>query len=65
MEQQRSMSKEPRFSVGQKITRSGVPGEVRGIFYSRRGKILYAVEYMSGVFRICREGQMRLPGEEE
>jgi hypothetical protein len=65
MELLKSMSKDPRFAIGQKITRAGVPGEVRGIFYSRRGKVLYAVEYMSGVFRICREGQLRLPGEEE
>lgn len=53
----------PSFEIGDKvIRRSGSmnrPAEVRGVFESRRGKIMLALEYDSELFRIVRTQQVK------
>jgi len=56
--EQNSPTNEPIFAIGDKVLRGDIPGEVRAIFTSRRGKTLYVVEYLSGVFRTCRPSQL-------
>ena len=58
MEQNPSSQTEPVFAIGDKVLRGDIPGEVRARFTSRRGKTLYIVEYLSGVFRTCRPSQL-------
>lgn len=55
---------EPWFELGDRVLRGDVPGEVRARFTSRRGKVLYVVEYMTGVFRVCRASQLELKEKE-
>lgn len=48
-----------KFKIGEKVIRGGdIPGEVRAIFTSKKGRLNYVVEYLSGVQRICRENQL-------
>jgi hypothetical protein len=56
--EQNQLRNEPIFAIGDKVLRGDIPGEVRAIFTSRRGKTLYVVEYLSGVFRTCRPSQL-------
>jgi hypothetical protein len=58
MAQRLQSQTDPIFTIGDKVLRDDIPGEVRAIFTSRRGKTLYVVEYMTGVFRTCRASQL-------
>ena len=62
-ERSREMSDKLRLKIGDLvIRRSGSmsrPAEVRGLFVSRRGKQMLALEYDSELFRIVREQQVQ------
>jgi len=48
-----------KFQLNDKVICHGeIPGEVRAIFTSKKGRLNYVVEYMSGIQRIFREDQL-------